>query len=99
MSLERVESIRRFRVLEIMDMVMRINGTTPTHRELTGNKPTAFMNFNGHTATVRITINANGWQANEYPDIELDGHLDDDKEMEEIIATLLKILAEKEKSS
>ncbi len=99
MSLDRVESIRRFRVLEIMEMVLKINGTTPTNREMTGNKTTVFAEFSGHIAEVEVHIHTNGWSAGERPDIRMRAYLDDDEKMEGIITTLLKFLAEKEKSS
>lgn len=99
MSLDRVEGIKRFRVLEIMDLVMRINGTEPTGRVPERNKMTVFARFSGHVAAVSVEIYRTGWDLGSKPSVELRGHLGDDKEMEDIIAVLVKTLAEREKSS
>lgn len=53
------ESVRK-KVLEIMELAMLINDS-PTEQELTGNKPTIFVEFSGHIATMDVHIAPNGW--------------------------------------
>ena len=99
MSLERVERIRRFRVLEIMEYAMKINGTTPEAREAAGTKEQVYVEFAGPICKVRVRVYFDGWYGDAVPGITMEGYLDDDEEMENILTTLLKILAQKEKSS
>lgn len=93
--MDRNESIRKFRALEVMDLIFRINGTTPTRDH--ENKVSVFLTFGGHIGRIRIQIYADGWSALCDPDIEMEGALEDDKDMEVIITTLLEVLAQKEK--
>lgn len=58
---KKVEKMRRKKVHEILEMVLEINGTHSRRRELTGNKPTAFFYFAGHTAGVSVDVYSNGW--------------------------------------
>ena len=61
---KKVEKMRRKKVHEILEMVLEINTTYERRQEVTGNKPTAFFWFNGHTASLDISVYQNGW----YPD-------------------------------
>ena len=61
---KKVEKMRRKKVHEILEMVLEINTTHERRQAVTGNKPTAFFWFNGHTAGLDITVCQNGW----YPD-------------------------------
>lgn len=60
------ESVRK-KVLEIMELAMLINDS-PTEQELTGNKPTVFVEFSGHIAELHTHIAPEGW----YDDITTD---------------------------
>jgi hypothetical protein len=60
------ESVRK-KVLEIMELAMLINDS-PTEQELTGNKPTIFVEFSGHIAELHTHIAPEGW----YDDITTD---------------------------
>lgn len=46
---------------EILDLVMDINGFEKRRRDLTGYKPTAFLEINGHTADIEVSVHDNGW--------------------------------------
>ena len=86
------ESIKRFRALEIMELVLKINGAGSADK----NGPCVFVEFYGHTGTLSVSIHENGWvSGTQYPDIRLDAHLDNDKEMETVLCTLLKVLHKK----
>lgn len=58
---KKVEKMRRKNVHEVLEMVLKINGTHPRRRELTDDKPTAFFSFSGHTASIDVSVNENGW--------------------------------------
>lgn len=53
---KKVEKMYRKKVHEILEMVLEINGTHSRQRALTGNKPTAFFHFSGHTAGVAVSV-------------------------------------------
>ena len=53
------ESVRK-KVLKIMELAMLINDS-PTEQELTGNKPTIFVEFFGHTSNLGVHIAPEGW--------------------------------------
>ena len=78
---KKVEKMRRKKVHEILEMVLGINGTLSRRRELTGNKPTAFFRFSGHTAGVTVNVYNDGWDywnssghvMESYIDVHIDG--------------------------
>lgn len=78
---KKVEKMRRKKVHEILEMVLEINGTHSRQRELTGNKPTAFFCFSGHTAGVTVNVYNDGWDywnssshvMESYIDVHIDG--------------------------
>ena len=57
---KKVEKMRRKKVHEILEMVLEINTTHERRQDVTGNKPTAFFCFNGHTASVDSSVYQNG---------------------------------------
>jgi len=50
----------RTKVLDIMQLAMLINDS-PTEQELTGNKPTVFVEFSGHLTLLDVHIAPMGW--------------------------------------
>lgn len=48
-------------VHEIVDRAMSYNSTS-TKQDFTGDKPTFFVSFAGHTACLYAEIHANGWE-------------------------------------
>lgn len=69
---------KRFRddIHHVLDLVLDINGISERKRAITGNMPTAFFDFSGHTATIYIRIHENGWVPNADPDYKLDVYID-----------------------
>lgn len=47
-------------ILRVMELAVLIN-SKPTEQEITGNRPTVFVYFSGHTAGVDVTIYPHGW--------------------------------------
>ena len=47
-------------IMRIFDLAFRLN-STPTAKDTTGDKPTVFVYFSGHTAGVDVTIYPHGW--------------------------------------
>ena len=58
---KKAEKRRRALAHQILDVVLDINGVEPRQKEYTGNMPTAFFEFSGHTAGVDIDIRRSGW--------------------------------------
>lgn len=50
----------RGKVHDIMQLAMLINDS-PTEQELTGNKPTIFVEFSGHISKLGVHIAPEGW--------------------------------------
>lgn len=74
-----------------------------TNREVTGNLPTVFLDFMGHTCQLNVRIYADGWMSGEDPDytttINLDQHSASEKlnVLIERLGVTLKLKARKEK--
>ena len=73
---KKVEKIRRKKVHEILEMVLEINGTYSRQRALTGNKPTAFFYFSGHTAGVAVNVYNDGWSSGNSSDHAMGAYID-----------------------
>ena len=73
---KKVEKIRRKKVHEILEMVLEINGTYCRQRALTGNKPTAFFHFSGHTAGVAVNVYNDGWSSGNPSDHAMESYID-----------------------
>lgn len=58
---KKAEKRRRALVHQILDVVLDINGTGCRKKEYTGNMPTAFFGFSGHTSGVYIEVHKDGW--------------------------------------
>lgn len=59
------------RVLEIMELAVNFN-SSETRQEITGNKPTFFVEFYGHICSIEVRVNIKGYCA-ESPNIYLAG--------------------------
>ncbi len=91
MELEKMKKVN-----EILQLCFEINGFEKREREKTGNKPTIFVDFSGHTAVLEIEIYQTGWYAKAEEDVRLSFRLNrpfyDIKEyMEECIAYLKEL--------
>ena len=62
------ESKIRAKMHEILDLVLDINGMLPRSKKDSGDAPTAFFWFSGHTASIDVDIHEKGW----YPYAESD---------------------------
>ena len=52
---------KRIKALRILLLALKINNI-PTRKELTVDKPTVFVEFMGHIATLVVTIIPQGWE-------------------------------------
>lgn len=77
------EKENRKKIHEILDLVLLVNGLEARKKKATGNKPTAFLSFSGHVATLSVDIHANGWCDNDEPTVSFtfktDCDIPDDK--------------------
>lgn len=72
---------RRQKISRIFDLALKLN-ETPTKQEITGEKPTIFIDLYGHTASVCLSIHSNGYvngvSAGETFDISFDKEIQRD---------------------
>jgi len=64
----RTEYGRREGLHRLLDLVLDINGLEERKQSVTGNLPTAFFSFNGHTASADVRLYNQGWNAVDDPD-------------------------------
>lgn len=91
-------------IAKIVQLCYQINHVE-TNRDKTGNLPTVFLDFMGHTCQLNIRIYDDGWMSGEDPDfsgkVYLDENPDDvSAELAKLIERLgvtLKLKARKEK--
>ncbi|WP_313583950.1 nitrogenase molybdenum-iron protein subunit beta [Lacrimispora sp.] len=55
------EYSRREGLHRLLDLVLDINGINRRDHEITGNLPTAFFDFSGHTAAAHMRVYTSGW--------------------------------------
>ena len=72
----KAESRRRRKIHQILDLVLDINGLQRSRASITGNHPTAFFFFCGHTGDAEVTVHKNGWEPKSKPEIDMDFHID-----------------------
>lgn len=72
---KKAEKRRRALVHQILDVVLDINGTERRKKECTGNLPTAFFEFSGHTSGVCVEIFRTGWDSGQNRDFYEYGYL------------------------
>ncbi len=72
----KIEKRRRAEVHRVLDLVLDINGLGKRWEGLTGNLPTAFFDFSGHTACIYVRVFENGWNGNVSPDYSTDTYID-----------------------
>lgn len=93
-------------IAKIVQLCYQIN-SVETQREVTGNLPTVFLDFMGHTCQLNIRIYDDGWMSGEDPDYSVTIYLceapdkrDASTELSKLIERLgvtLKLKARKEK--
>lgn len=91
-------------ITQIIQLCYQIN-SVETQREVTGNLPTVFLDFMGHTCQLNARIYDDGWMSGEDPDFSACVYLDESPndvsaELSKLIERLgvtLKFKARKEK--
>ena len=63
-------------IAKIIQLCYQIN-SVETNRETTGNLPTVFLDFMGHTCQINVRVYADGWMSGEDPDYSASVYLDD----------------------
>ena len=63
-------------IAKIIQLCYQINNVE-THRELTGNLPTVFLDFMGHACQINVRVYADGWMSGEDPDFSGKVYLDE----------------------
>lgn len=76
-------------IAKIIQLCYQIN-YEETNREITGNLPTVFLDFMGHTCQLNIRIYDDGWMSGEDPDFSAHVYLDDSPH--DVSAKLAKLI-------
>lgn len=84
------------KVLKIMALALEFNNTR-TQNKYTGNKPTVWVKFSGHTCQLDVQISHEGWERFAEKETQMWIYLDDNKnaevELDAAIETLERIIA------
>ena len=76
-------------IAKIVQLCYQIN-YEETYRAKTGNLPTVFLDFMGHTCQINIRIHADGWMSGEDPDFSASVYLDESPN--DVSAELAKLI-------
>lgn len=76
-------------IAKIIQLCYQIN-YEETNRERTGNLPTVFLDFMGHTCQLNVRIYADGWMSGEDPDFSGKVYLDENPD--DVSAELAKLI-------
>ena len=87
----KAEKRRRQQICEALDLCLQINGLQESKRELTGDHPTAFLNFWGHIGTVDANIYASGWSREAIATRHFKECLDRPRKMGQILCELRQL--------
>ena len=80
----KAEKRRRHQICKALDLCLQINGLQKRQREYTGNQPTVFFDFSGHTAEVNMYVHTSGWHDTK-PDIKLRAYLTEPGQLDKFI--------------
>ena len=90
-QVKKIEKKKRELLHHILDIVLDINGLEVRKQEVTGNKPTAFMDISGHVAGIKVGICLNGWCRDEHPRVYEECHFDNSvAELSQMLVRLKK---------
>lgn len=64
---KKIDKRKRDEFHRVLDLVLNINGMEDRSRDITGDKPTVFLYFYGHTSEINVSVHSNGWDADDYP--------------------------------
>lgn len=78
---------------ELFDLVLDINGSGERSQEKTGNLPTAFFDFSGHTGKVKVSIHSRGWNYS-YADKIIEAYTDKPGQLTDAVCELKALKAE-----
>ena len=68
---KKMEKRKREQIHRLLDLALDINGLEPRKQAITGSLPTAFFYFSGHTGWAEIQVHSDGWDAENYPDVNM----------------------------
>lgn len=92
---DKIKENNRQKLHELLDIAIDTNGFGARKKETTGDKPTVFFFFSGHTADATFSLHIDGWVPGESADNEWWVWTDrkiEDKTVEEIREACLRAL-------
>lgn len=89
---KKIDKRKRDKIHRILDLVFDINGMEERKRDITGDKPTAFLYFYGHTTELEVSVHSEGWDSDDYPNFRVAAYPDGRRglSMDKLIADLEK---------
>lgn len=87
----KIEKRRRQQICEALDLCLQINGLQESKRSLTGDHPTAFFRFYGHTAEVAVETCVTGWELGMNAGKYLNAYLDSPGQMDKLLKDLKQL--------
>lgn len=66
----KMDKAKRKEIHALLDAVLDINGMHPRTMRETGNLPTVFIRFAGHTGIFYLDVYSYGWDPDDRPDFE-----------------------------
>lgn len=64
----KLEKAKRQEIHTLINTVLDINGLFPRKRSISGELPTVFVDFSGHTGKVYLSVHSSGWYPDSSPD-------------------------------
>lgn len=86
------DKIREQAVCELMGLCLKINGLGARSQEVTGDKPTVFVQYSGHVSAISIDIHSKGWCSGVYADKKYRVDLCEDDFWEKYLETMHGLL-------
>ena len=85
------------KALKILSLALDFNNTR-TKCALTGDKPTVFVDFTGHTCELDVQVSHHGWDIGFEPEIDICIYLDEnstaEQELDATLETLEKLITD-----
>lgn len=91
---KKAEKRKREQIHRLLDLALDINGLGMRKQNVTGNLPTAFFYYSGHTASIDVHVHSRGWCIDDVQDKKVSAYIDKAGELERAVRQLKEIKAE-----
>lgn len=91
---KKAEKRKREQIHRLLDLALDINGLGMRKQNVTGNLPTAFFYYSGHTASIDVHVHSRGWCIDDVQDKKVSAYTDKAGGLERAVRQLKEIKAE-----